>query len=83
MKQFRTFLIATAIFLGATSMLTAQDKIAYIDTQALITAMPEMKDAQAQIQKLGETYKTDIQSAIKSYQEKTQRYDSEAKSKTD
>lgn len=83
MKQFKTILFATALFLGATTLSTAQSKIAHIDSQALIGAMPETKAAQAEIEKLEKTYQVAIEEMIAEYQNKLKRYDAEAASQTD
>lgn len=83
MKQFKTFLFATALFLGATTLSTAQSKVAHIDSQALIGAMPETKAAQADIEKLEKTYQTSIEEMITEYQNKIKRYDAEAATQTD
>ena len=65
MKNFRILLIATALFFGATTLMTAQSKIAHINKQELVKAMPEYKTAQAEIEKMGKTYETTIQKSIK------------------
>ena len=82
MKQFKTLLIAAALFIGATSFTNAQSKIAHINTNELITAMPEMKAAQAEMEKLGKTYEADIQSMRTELQTKMKQYDAEAATKT-
>jgi len=61
----------------------AQSKVAHINTQELITAMPEMKAAQAQLEKLGKTYETEIQGMSTELQNKMKQYDAEASTKTD
>ena len=61
----------------------AQSKVAHINTQELITAMPEMKSAQAQLEKLGKTYETEIQGMSTELQNKMKQYDAEASTKTD
>ena len=83
MKQFKTLLFAIALFIGATSFTQAQSKVAHINTQDLIAAMPEMKAAQAQMEKLGKTYETDIQAMATELQTKMKQYDAEAATKTD
>lgn len=83
MKQFKTLLIAAALFIGATSFTNAQSKIAHINTTELIQSMPEMKAAQAEMEKLGKTYETDIQASAKELQDKMKLYDSQAASQTD
>ncbi|WP_452221856.1 OmpH family outer membrane protein [Lacinutrix salivirga] len=83
MKQFKTLLIAAALFIGATSFTQAQNKVAHIDTQALISAMPEMKSAQTQIEQLGKTYEADIKTQITNYQNKMKQYAAEVNNVTD
>lgn len=83
MKHFKTFLFAAALFIGATSFTHAQSKVAHINTQDLIKAMPEMNTAQAEMDKLGKTYEADIQSMVTEYQNKMKQYEAEAATKTD
>lgn len=82
MKNFRILLIATALFFGATTLMTAQSKIAHINKQELVKAMPEYKTAQAEIEKMGKTYETTIQESIKELENKLKQYDAEASSQT-
>lgn len=82
MKQFRILAIATAFFIGATGFMTGQSKVAHINKQELIKAMPEYKSAQAEIEKLGKTYETTIQTSIKELETKLKQYDAEAASQT-
>ena len=83
MKHFKTLLIATALFIGATSFTEAQSKTAHINTQELIQAMPEYNQAKAKVEKLAKTYQTDIQASMKEYEEKLKLYDSQAATQTD
>ena len=83
MKQFKTLLVAVALFIAATSFTQAQSKVAHINTQDLIAAMPEMKSAQSEMDKLGKTYEADIQSMVTEYQNKMKQYEAEATTKTD
>ncbi|GGG33766.1 OmpH family outer membrane protein [Bizionia arctica] len=83
MKHFKTFLFAAALFIGATTFTQAQSKIAHINTQDLIKAMPDMGIAQAEMDKLGKTYEADIQSMVTEYQNKMKQYEAEAATKTD
>ncbi|OZV67250.1 OmpH family outer membrane protein [Winogradskyella aurantia] len=82
MKHLKSLLFATALFIGATSFTSAQSKIAHIDKQELIKAMPEYTSAQAEIEKLGKTYETTIQTSIKELENKLKQYDAEASSQT-
>ncbi|MDU8886611.1 OmpH family outer membrane protein [Yeosuana sp. MJ-SS3] len=83
MRQLRTLLFIAILFVGAMSFTHAQSKVAHINTQELITAMPEMKSAQAQLEKLGKTYETEIQGMSTELQNKMKQYDAEASTKTD
>lgn len=83
MKQFKTLLIAAALFIGATSFMSAQSKVAHINTQELIKGMPEMAAAKAEMEKLGKTYETDIQASAAELQNKMKRYEAESTSQTD
>lgn len=82
MKNLKTLLFAAILFMGATSFTAAQSKIAHINTQELIKAMPEYKKAQADIEKLGKTYEAQIQTSLKELETKLKQYDAEAPSKT-
>lgn len=83
MKHFKTFLFAAALFIGSTSFMNAQSKVAHINTQELVESMPKMKAAQAELQKLAQTYEAEIQASIKEFQNKTKQYDAESSTKTD
>lgn len=82
MKHLKTLLFATALFIGATSFTAAQSKIAHINTQELVMAMPEYKAAQAEVKKLGNTYDAAIQESIKELESKLKQYDAEAAAQT-
>ena len=82
MKHLKTLLFATALFIGATSFTTAQSKLAHINTQELIKAMPEYKVAQTDIEKLGKTYETTIQTSLKELETKLKQYNADAEAQT-
>lgn len=83
MKQLNTLLLATLLCIGMTSFTQAQSKVAHINTQELIAAMPAAKAAQAELETLGKTYQTDIQASITEYQNTVKQYEAEAATKTD
>ena len=83
MRQFKSLLFAAVLFIGATSFTMAQTKIAHINTNELIEAMPEMKTAKTDLEKLGKTYEAAIQDMAKDYQNKMKQYQAEAETKTD
>lgn len=83
MKQLKTLLLATVLCIGTLSFSNAQSKVAHINTQELITAMPEMKAAQTELEKLSKTYQTDIQSSVTEFQNLLKQYEAEAASKSE
>jgi outer membrane protein len=83
MKQFKTLLFASLLFVGATSFSAAQTKIAHINTTQLIEAMPEMKTAQAEIERLSKTYEADIKTMMTELQNKVKQYQAEMDTKTE
>lgn len=83
MKNFKSIFVALMVFVGATSFVNAQSKIAHIDTQALLTSMPEMKTAQGQLEKLQKTYDVEIKTLMKEFETKLKQWEVEAESKTD
>ncbi len=81
MKRLKTLLFAIALIFGLSSM-SAQSKIAHINTQELIEAMPAMQSAKAELEKLAKTYETEIQTMATELQNKVKQYDAEASTKT-
>src|SRR5690606_18575725 len=79
----KTLLFAGLLFIGATSFSNAQSKIAHINTQELIKAMPAMKSAQTELEKLQKTYEAEIQSQATELQNKMKQYQAEVETKTD
>tara|TARA_B100000780_G_scaffold211722_1_gene151535 strand:- start:4871 stop:5377 length:507 start_codon:yes stop_codon:yes gene_type:complete len=82
MKTFKK-LTAVILLLLFTVTVNAQSKIAHIDSQSLISEMPEVKEAQAQLEKLQKTYATEIDASMKEYQTKLQTYSADAQNQTD
>ncbi|REG88910.1 OmpH family outer membrane protein [Winogradskyella sediminis] len=83
MKHFKTLLFAAVLFIGATSFTSAQSKVAHINKQELIKAMPAYSQAQAEIEKLRQTYQTTFQSSLKELDVKLKQYDAEAETQTE
>lgn len=83
MKNIKNLMVAAALMLGATTVSMAQSKVAHIDSQKLLSEMPEMKSAQAQLQKLEQTYTNDIQSSVKEYTTKAQAFQNEVNALTE
>ena len=83
MKHLKLIAIAIVLFVGTTSAAVAQNNVAHINTQDLVEAMPEMKAAQAQLEKLKKTYDTQLKDMQKEWDAKIKLYDAEASTKTD
>lgn len=83
MKKINVLFVAVMLFVGATSFVNAQSKVAHINTAELVEAMPEMKAAQSQLEKLQKTYDTEIKAMSKELQAKITQYDAEAESKSE
>lgn len=82
MKKIKTLLIAASLFIGATSFTNAQSKVAHINTTELIKAMPAMKTAQADMERVGKTYQADIEAMKKDLKTKTDLFEAQANTKT-
>lgn len=78
MKQLKKVAVAVVLFMAATSFVQAQSKIAHINVTELLSQMPEMKSAQAELKKLEETYRADIQSSLDELKNKLTQYNNEA-----
>ena len=82
MKQLKTLFIAIVMFFGA-QVASAQTKVGHIDVSALMTTMPAMKAAEAQLNKLREGYETKNKKLVTEYQTKAAQYQKEAETAGD
>jgi len=78
MKQLKSLLIAAALFIGASQTISAQAKVAHINVNELMSSMPDMKAAESQMKKVGETYDNEYKTMVTEYQNKLKKYDDEA-----
>ena len=83
MKQLKTLVIAIVLTVGTIGSINAQSKIAHINVQQLLSEMPEMKAAEAELTKLSKTYENDIRTTYQEFQTKGALYEKEAPTKTD
>jgi outer membrane protein len=83
MKHLKTLVLAAILFVGTTSLATAQSKIAHINTTELVQSMPQMKAAQAEIEKLSKTYDADYKTMVTELQNKVTQYRAEVETKTE
>ena len=82
MKTFKK-LSSIVLVLFSVFTMSAQSKVAHINSQALISEMPEVIEAQAQLEKLQKTYATEIEASMKEYQTKLQTYSADAQNQTE
>lgn len=83
MKNLKSLLIATLLFLGASQVSNAQAKTAHVDVSEIMTKLPAMLEAQKQLDKLSQTYQADYKTMGDEYQAKLKKYDAEAATVTD
>lgn len=83
MKHVNKIVVALVLLVATTGFVNAQDKIAHINVQQLLSEMPEMKKAEAELKKLQETYRADIESSMTELKNKYTLYQNEAGSKSD
>ena len=73
MKHLPT-LIVSLLLLVAPLNVMAQSKVAHIDTQKLISEMPEVITAQSELKKLENQYAQEMENSVKEFQTKAQNY---------
>ena len=83
MKHLKNLFIVATISLMSNLIVNAQSKVAHINTQELVEAMPDMKNAKSELEKLAKTYETDIQAMATELQNKIKQYDAESSTKSD
>jgi len=82
MKLFRKLLLVTILFMSITAV-QAQSKVAHINTEELVSAMPETKQMQDELKKIAQTYDTEYKTQGNALQVKMKKYDAEAGTQTD
>lgn len=83
MKNLKSLLVATLLFLGASQVANAQAKIAHVDVSEIMTKLPAMLESQKQLDKLSQTYQADYKTMGEEYQAKLKKYDAEASTVTE
>lgn len=82
MKQMKKLIAIAILFFGVVSLTNAQTKVAHINTQELISAMPEMKAAKTEFDKFQQSLGADVQASITEYRNRAVQYQNEAPTKT-
>jgi outer membrane protein len=83
MKQIKTLMIAAVLFFGGNQAINAQAKTAHVDVSEIMSKMPAMVEANAQLQKLSGTYDTEYKTMVDEYQNKLKKYEQEAPTVTE
>ena len=82
MKYLNT-LIVSLLLIAFPLNICAQSKVAHINTQQLISEMPEVIAAQNELKKLEDQYAKELETSAKEFQTKAQSYSSDAANQTD
>jgi outer membrane protein len=82
MRNLKKITVALMLFVAASSYVNAQSKVAHINVQQLLSEMPEMKSAEAELKKLQDTYRADIEDSMTELRNKYTLYSNESSSKT-
>ena len=82
MKHLYTLLLSLMVFIAPLNVM-AQSKVAHINTQQLISEMPEVIAAQNELKKLEDKYGKEMENSVKEFQTKAQTYQGDAQNQTD
>ena len=82
MKHLYTLLLSLMVFIAPLNVM-AQSKVAHINTQQLISEMPEVIAAQNELKKLEDQYGKEMENSVKEFQTKAQTYHGDAQNQTD
>ena len=83
MKKIKILFLPLMFLFAAFVMVHAQDKVASIDVQKLISEMPEVIAAQKELKKLEESYTAEMETTYKEFQTKAQTYAADAANQTE
>ena len=82
MKLFKNLLLTSVLILGAMTV-NAQSKVAHINSEELVAAMPETKQMQEELKKVVQAYEVDFKEQGAALNTKLQKYEAEAATQTD
>ena len=82
MKHLSTFIVSLLLLVAPLNVM-AQSKVAHINTQELISEMPEVIAAQAELKKLEDQYANEMETSVKEFQTKAQSYQGDAQNQTE
>jgi outer membrane protein len=82
MKHLSTLIVTLLLFFAPLNIM-AQSKVAHINTQLLISEMPEVISAQNELKKLEDQYAKEMETSVKEFQTKAQNYQGDAQNQTE
>ena len=82
MKNFITLFVSLLSLIVPINT-SAQSKVAHINTQQLISEMPEVIAAQSELKKLEDQYAKELETSAKEFQTKAQSYQGDAQNQTE
>jgi len=82
MNVIKTLVLITVLTFGMNTV-NAQTKLAHINTEELVSAMPETKALQAKLEKLGKTYDNEVKAKESELKAKFEKYNAEFESQTE
>jgi len=82
MKHLKTLLLVAIFTLGVSGIANAQ-KTAHINTDKLLTEMPETKALKVELERLQKTYRDDIEGMFKKLEAKMQKLQTESATQSD
>ena len=80
MKNIKRILVVVVVFV--TSFVAQAQSVAHINSEELVSAMPDTKAMQDQMKVLGQNYDTEYKAQAQALQAKLQKYQTEAATKT-
>ena len=81
MKNLKTLLLIAVFTLGVAGVTNAQ-KVGHIDFEKLVAAMPQTKTLKLDIEKLGKTYQSEIETMKTKLDAKVKKYKAESNAQT-
>lgn len=78
MKNLKSLLIATILFIGFNQVASAQAKAAHVNTTELMTKYPAMLEANKSLETLSKTYQNEYKTLGDEYTAKIKKYEAEA-----
>jgi len=82
-RQFKNLALVVVMFLGFSMVSTAQVKLGHINSELLISQMPESTKINTELQALGKTFDDEFKSMYTEFESKGKKYEAEAGTKSD